>query len=204
MRFGKLLISIAFLIGSLAAPWGSRAVAAEPEDTSLLVIDAAAAARTDRDVQVTITASTLVARARPSNLAVQTYAGSSSRFQEYSAGETGAIDHIQATLESAVYGASDQFRALSAAFEYLSSRDAPDGTRVTYITADGLAGQTAEAKERLVSFAGLFGKEGWTVDVVMLPSTAPESRETLVRIADATSGKSYDTGVIEGIASLMA
>ncbi|MBI4219086.1 MAG: hypothetical protein HY682_03005, partial [Chloroflexi bacterium] len=34
--------------------------------------------------------------------------------------------------------------------------------------------------------------------------TAPESRETLARIADATTGKSYDTGVIEGIASLMA
>jgi hypothetical protein len=208
MRPGTFLVALTALALLLTVTGASRALAdSGGGSVTLVAVDLHAAAETSRDRDVAVTAVTLIARSqRSGTLALLPYAGSLAAVEAYTAdGSAGVVtSSLAGAVAAAQRGKSDQVKAMSAAFQYLSSAEAPAGSRVYLVTSDGLAGESAEARGRLADFATLFANQGWSVSVVMLPSASPASREFLTRLARAGAGTSYDAGHLDGLATLVA
>ncbi|MBI2965578.1 MAG: hypothetical protein HYY34_05180 [Chloroflexi bacterium] len=208
MRFATLIAGLAVLALVVALP-GPRGALADGGAGQLTVIgvDMGAVARADRDADVALTAGSVVATSQKAGtVAFLEYGAVPSEIEAYQAGSTvqSGITSLAAAIDHAAWAPSDQMKAMSAAFEFLSDASAPSGSRAVMITSDGLTGQTPEGRDRLTAFAALFAQQGWSLDVVMLPSASPAARDFLTALAAAGAGKSYDAGALDGLSRLFA
>ena len=89
---------------------------------------------------------------------------------------------------------SDQLGILSDIYSHLSSKDSKSGSKIYFITTGRILGESANSRQRFLDVSGLFASEGWIIDVLMLPSSHPEIRDTFGGIAEATGGIYYDLG----------
>jgi hypothetical protein len=212
MRSGIVIAALTLALAALAlmpALNGASRALADPDGpaVTLLAVDLHAAAETSRDRDVAVSAGTLIAGSQQAGtLALLTYADSPAAVEAYDAdgSSVAAIRSLGTAIDGATRGESDQVKAMSAAFQYLSNAEAPAGSRLYVLTSDGLDDSSAEARGRLADFAGLFASQEWSVSVVMLPSASPASREFLTRLARAGAGISYDAGHLEGLATLVS
>ncbi len=78
---------------------------------------------------------------------------------------------------------SDQLGIISDIYSHLSTRDSKSGSRIYLITTGRILGESENIRQRFLDVSGLFASEGWIVDVLMLPSSHPEIRDTFGGIA---------------------
>ena len=98
---------------------------------------------------------------------------------------------------------SDQLGNLSEIYSYLSNNDAKFGSKIYLITNGKILGESENTKNRFLDLSDLFKKEGWTIDILMLPSSEISVREIFKSISDNTNGKFYDLGDSYGVNSLL-
>lgn len=207
MRLATLITGILFLTLALALTRVPRAHASDGAvPTTVIAIDLGAAVETERDSQAAVTASTVITESlKHGKFAVLAYASTAAEIEAYSMPGTNepAISRINGMLRRATPGTSEQLKAYSTAYEYLTDVGAPAGSRLVVITSDGLANESVETRQRVVGYGGLFASQGWHVDVIMLPSSSPSARTFLARIATVGAGSSYDVGIMDGLESLI-
>ncbi|MBM3959979.1 MAG: hypothetical protein FJ314_09485 [SAR202 cluster bacterium] len=173
--------------------------------TTIIAVDLGAAAQTQHDRDVALTASRVIAESRKDGkFAILAYESAVLEIEAYSMPGTiePAMGRVNGMLNRATPGASGQLKAYSAAYEYLAEVRAPSGSRLVVITSDGLDRETSDTRQRLVGYGSLFASQGWHVDVVMLASASPTARAYLSRIAEVGAGRAYDLGTLDGLKNL--
>ncbi len=98
---------------------------------------------------------------------------------------------------------SDQFAAISAAYARMTRLNAPRGSRLVIITPGRIDGESEPAGARLKGLGELFGRDGWQIEMMTLPSTGAPRREILAGAAYASGGAHYDLGSADGLSAML-
>ena len=91
---------------------------------------------------------------------------------------------------------SDQLGALTEIYSFLSSNDAKFGTNIYIITNGRILGESESTPQRFLDLSELFLKEGWNINILMLPSSEIGVRDLFKKVSDTTNGFFYDLVIL--------
>ena len=99
---------------------------------------------------------------------------------------------------------SDQLGALTEIYSFLSSNDAKFGSNIYIITNGRILGESESTPQRFLDLSELFLKEGWKINILMLPSSEIGVRDLFKKVSDTTNGHFYDLGDFVGLNTLLS
>ena len=207
MRHPSLIALIAITVLFVGAALPAQAANPVGQDGIMVILLDEGASPVQRDLDAAETVALTMARdTTAGTVASASYGVESNEIVTAESGPAGVrlVDDVITSVRGMDIGParSDQFTALADAFAFLSRVDAAEGSRVAFVTAGRILGESENTRERLISVADLFAAEGWVIDVVTLPSTEPVLRELMSGLAAGSNGVFYDTGTAVGIATL--
>jgi len=198
MRYPSLVAAVTiFIVFAGAVLPASAANPTDENSTSFLALDAGAA-RDDNDFNFLKSIAHLVGENDENITGIATYGEDTRNISEIKRHSdvnnqiNEAIQFISGIDEHKE--TSDQLGILSDIYSHLSRKDSKNGSRIYFITTGRILGESANSRQRFLDVSGLFASEGWIVDVLMLPSSHPEIRDTFGGIAETTGGTYYDLG----------
>lgn len=143
------------------------------------------------------------------NIFVGTFDSNSTMIDFYSETDNDGkwIDNLLISLENTSKNSSnlrsDQLGALTDIYSEFNKLDAVSGSNVLIITPGRITGESEKTRERFKNIGELFALEGWTIDVVTLPSSDIVSRELMGEISSSSSGNFFDLGTLGGFGSFV-
>lgn len=128
-----------------------------------------------------------------------------SEIDNTSADGNSLIENLEYIKSFETYGSkSDQLGALTEIYSFLSSYDAKFGSNIYIITNGRILGESESTPQRFVDLSELFLKEGWKINILMLPSSEIGVRDLYKKISDTTNGLFYDLGDSVGLNTLLS
>lgn len=208
MRLGLSASVLLIIVCSALFSGVSAAQSSAPGPITVVAVDGPAM-RVAPDRNMADSAVQVLARSQANGaLAFLTFGAQTNASTLVAAGSTklqSELSQFVGSLGSSQSGTSTggDLRALTAAFDLLSSNNAPHGSRVVLVTSAQLGSDVSTAEKRLSDFAALYPKQGWQIDVVMLPSASASARSFLTKLAQDAQGTAFDTGTVDGVSRLV-
>lgn len=204
------VISIALLVAVLfisSSPYSKFLSAEDNSGTKNIIIMDQGAAESDVDLDLLESIITLISGNDEKLFASGIYGDSTRRISKIMSIGSPLNQILEDLALIKEYDAknkkSDQLGNLSEIYSYLSNNDAKFGSKVYLITNGKILGEAENTKSRFLDLSDLFKKEGWRIDILMLPSSEISVREIFKSISDNTNGKFYDLGDSYGVNSLL-
>jgi hypothetical protein len=207
MRRPSLIALIAVTILFVGASLPARAADPVGENGVMVILVDEGASPVQRDLDAAETVALTIARGTSAGtIGAASYGVNITEVVTADSGPSGTrlVDDVITEVRSMDIGParSDQFAALTDTFAFLSRIDAVPGSRVAFITAGRILGESENTRDRLRNVADLFAAEGWVIDVVILPSAEPILRDLMSGLAAGSAGEFYDTGTAAGISAI--
>ena len=198
MRYPSLVAAVTiFIVFAGAVLPASAANPTDENSTSFLAFDIGAV-RDDNDFNFLKSIAQLVAQNDENIIGIATYGEDTRKIFEieHNSEVTNRINEATQFISgiSEQNDTSDQLGILSDIYSHLSRKDSKKSSRIYFITTGRILGESANSRQRFLDVSGLFASEGWIIDVLMLPSSHHEIRDTFEGIAETTDGTYYDLG----------